>query len=61
MVSKIVRLNKLIWKGEDVWFDAVARSLKRELHRQFEIRAKSCGCYQEAWEIILLERDDVEH
>lgn len=23
VVSKIVRLEKVIWKGEDVWFDAV--------------------------------------
>lgn len=61
VVSKIVRLEKLIWKGEDVWFDAVARRLKRELHRRFEVRAKSCGCYQAAWEILLLERADVEH
>lgn len=26
VVSKIVRLKKLIWKGEDVWFDTVARN-----------------------------------
>lgn len=60
-VSKIVRLEKLIWKGEDVWFDAVARKLNRELYRQFEIGGKSCGSYQAAWKIILLERADVEH
>lgn len=50
MVSKTVGLEKLIWEGEDVRFDAAARGrLNRELHMQFEVRAESRGCYQAAW------------
>ena len=53
VVSKTVRLEKLIWEGEDVRFGAAARGrLNRELHVRFEVRAESRGCYQAALEII---------
>lgn len=66
VVSKTVRLEKLIWEGEDVRFDAAARGrLNRELHVRFEVRAESRGCYQAALETICnmdwLERAGVKH
>lgn len=66
MVSKTVELERLIWEGEDVRFDAAARGrLNRELHMQLEVRAESHGCYQAAWEMIRnmdwLERAGIEH
>lgn len=66
VVSKTVRLEKLIWVEEGVRFDVAARwSLKRELHMWFEVRAESHVCYQAAWEMVLdvdcMERAGVEY